>query len=178
PRPRCCRPGVMAMARKGTRTQPSKGARCNPHRRTRMLVARRLAPVTHCTVAAVAGLLAVASPRPAHGAAMIVVNTLGDEDTNTPAGPLREATIAANTNASHNGCAASGAGVGDKIIFNLGPGTPTINIGSTPLPSINEAVTIDGGAGRVELHGPGGAAVFAHHGLAVGANGFGTIIRN
>jgi len=116
-------------------------------------------------------------------AATIEVNSPVDEDANNDGCSLREAIIAANTNASHNGCTATGAGVGDKIVFNLGTGTPIINIGSTPLPTINEAVTIDGGAGRavqgrVELHGPGGPPVSLHHGLNVGKNGFGTIIRN
>jgi CSLREA domain-containing protein len=128
-------------------------------------------------------LLATASPRPASGAATIVVNSPVDEDANNDGCSLREAIIAANTNASHNGCTAIGAGVGDTIEFNLGTGTPIINIGSTPLPTITEAVTIDGGAGRVvqgrvELHGPGGPAVSQHHGLNVGTNGVGTVIRD
>jgi CSLREA domain-containing protein len=128
-----------------------------------------------------ASLLAIAPARPAR-AAMIEVNSPVDEDANNDGCSLREAIIAANTNKSHNGCAA-GTGSGDMIVFNLGTGTPIINIGSTPLPTITEPVTIDGGAGRVtqgrvELHGPGGPAVSMHHGLTVETGGFGTIIRD
>jgi CSLREA domain-containing protein len=144
-----------------------------------MSVARHIALFRRLAVTTITGFLAIASPHPAHGAATIVVNTVADEDTDNSVCSLREAIIAANINhASYNGCASSGAGAGDKILFNLGAGTPTINIGSTSLPTINEAVTIDGGSGRVELHGPGGPPVSLHHGLNVGQNGFGTIIRN
>jgi len=128
-------------------------------------------------VMAIAGLIVIASSYPAHGAAFITVNTSADEDADNSACSLREAIIAANTNARYHGCSA-GAGVNDTIEFNLGPGTPRINIGATPLPAITEWVTIDGGTERVEIHGPGGAAVSGHHGLTVNPSGFGTIIRN
>ncbi len=129
-------------------------------------------------VMAMAGLTAIGRPQPAHGAATIVVNTTADEDVANAACSLREAIIAANTNASYNGCSASGASVNDLIVFNLGAGTPRIDIGTTALPVITQWVTIDGGAGRVELHGTGGPPVSGRHGLTVGTTGFGTIIRN
>jgi hypothetical protein len=40
-----------------------------------------------------------------------------------------------------------------------------------------EWVTIDGGGGRVELHGPGGPPVIGHEGLSVSQEGYGTTIR-
>jgi len=104
-----------------------------------------------------------------------VVDTAADEDLQNTSCSLREAIVAANTNASYNGCAASGAGVDDMIVFNLD--TPTINIGGTPLPAITERVTIDGGAGRVELHGPGAPRVMGKHGIIVNSGGAGTTIR-
>ncbi|MBI1817435.1 MAG: CSLREA domain-containing protein [Deltaproteobacteria bacterium] len=125
---------------------------------------------------AIAGMVAIVWPHPARGGATIIVNTAADEDVNNATCTLREAIIAANTNAGYHGCSA-GAGVNDTIMFNIGAGTPTINIGAMPLPAITEAVTINGGAGRVELHGPGGPPVSGHHGLTVNG-GSGTIVRN
>src|SRR5215470_14471426 len=131
-------------------------------------------------VAVALGMLAsmIIAPSAARGAAMIVVNTPVDEDADNTSCSLREAIIAANTDASYHGCAADGAGVNDQIIFDLGPGSHTINIGNTPLPNITQWVTIDGGDARVELHGPGGPLVSGQHGLTVTPAGFGTIIRN
>lgn len=143
-----------------------------------MSVAGRPTLIPLLAVLAIAGLVGIAWPHPAHGAVIIVVNTTADEDINNASCSLREAIIAANTNASYNGCSAPGAGVNDTIVFNIGTGTPTINIGATPLPVITQWVTIDGGAGRVELHGPGGPPVSGRHGLTVSNGGFGTIIRN
>ncbi len=65
------------------------------------------------------------------------------------AGSLRSAIISANSTLG-----------ADSIVFNLGTGTPTINLLS-PLPAITEAVTINGntgGATRVELNGAGAGA--------------------
>ena len=142
---------------------------------------RRLS-VTHsvragCFLAgtAITAAISVASPRAAYAAAIIVVDTAADEDLQNASCSLREAIVAANTNASYNGCAATGAGVNDMIVFKLD--TP-INIGSTPLPAITESVTIDGGAAHVELHGPGAPRVAGKHGLTVNHDGFGTTIRN
>jgi CSLREA domain-containing protein len=128
-------------------------------------------------IATIAGSATVAMPRRA-GAAGIVVSTAVDEDVANGVCSLREAIIAANTNAAYHGCAAGEPGFGDTITFDLGAGTPTINISTTQLPTITQAVTIDGGAGKVELHGPGGPLVSGHHGLTVTQAGFGTIIRN
>jgi titin len=143
-----------------------------------MSVARHLTRIARLAIGFVAGFVAIGWAHPAQGAAMIVVNTLADEDINNGSCSLREAIVAANTNASYNGCAAVGAGVNDEIKFDLGGGTPTINIGGTPLPAITEWVTVNGGNGRVVLHGPGGPPVSGHHGLTVTRDGFGTIIRN
>jgi len=129
-------------------------------------------------IATIVGAAAVAVPRRAGAVASIVVSTAVDEDVDNGVCSLREAIIAANTNVDYHGCAAANAGVSDSITFALGAGTPTINISTTQLPTITQAVTIDGGANKVELHGPGGPPVSGHHGLTVTQAGFGTIIRN
>ncbi len=129
------------------------------------------------TIALVATILGAALSQPAHGAVTITVNTTLDEDVDNTICSLREAIVAANTNAAYHGCSAGG-GVADEIRFVLGDGTPRIDISTTPLPAITEWAVIDGGAGRVELHGPGGPPVSGHHGLTVTTNGFGTVIRN
>lgn len=121
-------------------------------------------------------MIAVGAPDSVQAAATIVVDTVMDEDLQNGDCSLREAIVAANTNASYRGCTATGAGANDMIVFDIDP--PTIEIGSTPLPAITESVTIDGGAGRVELHGPGGPRVSGQHGLIVNSGGSGTTIRN
>ena len=141
-----------------------------------MRTARTLAPFLVIAASVTLGL--IAAPRRAAGAANFVVNIATDEDIDNPFCSLREAIIAADANADYKGCIATNAGVGDTITFDLGPGTPTINIGATQLPIITQAVTIDGGPDKVELHGPGGPLVSGRHGLTVGPTGFGTIIRN
>src|SRR5262249_39995292 len=128
-------------------------------------------------VMAAAAVVAVGWPHRAAAAVIISVNTVVDQDADDGDCSLREAIIAANANANYHGCLAPGAGPGDTIAFELGSGTPTISIGTTPLPAITEAVTIDGGAGRVELRGPGGPPVSGHHGLTVGSTAAGTTIR-
>ncbi|NOT60925.1 MAG: CSLREA domain-containing protein, partial [Acidobacteria bacterium] len=88
--------------------------------------------------------------------ATITVNTTADENNVGAACSLREAIVAANTNAAFGGCTAGAAGL-DTIQFNLGAGTPTINVLSA-LPTITEPVTINGNTGgstRVELNGIG-----------------------
>ena len=89
---------------------------------------------------------------------IITVNTDTDED--TAAGSLcslREAIVAASINMPYNDCSTGGAAQPDVIEFNIGSGTPVINIGSN-LPLIAGPVIINGnshGATRVELRGPG-----------------------
>jgi len=123
----------------------------------------------------IAGLGLIAQPRCARAAAIIVVDTAIDEDVANTTCSLREAIIAANTNASYHGCEATSAGSNDMILFKLSPAT--INVAST-LPTITEWVTIDGIPGRVELHGPGGPRVAGAHGLIVARDGFGTTLRH
>ncbi|HEX8494639.1 MAG TPA: DUF4394 domain-containing protein [Pyrinomonadaceae bacterium] len=92
-------------------------------------------------------------------AATITVNTTVDENNTGPNCSLREAIVAANTNAPFGGCPTGAAGL-DTIEFNIGTGTPTISP-STALPTITEAVSINGntgGATRVELNGAGAGA--------------------
>ena len=141
----------------------------------RLSVTHHVRRLSFLAATAITVAVPIAQPRPAHAAATIVVDTAADEDLQNASCSLREAIVAANTNASYNGCAATGAGVNDMVVFDLD--TPTINIGSTPLPAITESVTIDGGAGRVELHGPGAPRVSGKHGLIVNTGGFGTTLR-
>ena len=143
--------------------------------RRRLSVTHHVRRIFFFAGAAIAAVVPIAQPRPAHAAAIIVVDTAADEDLQNDSCSLREAIVAANTNASYKGCAATGAGVNDMIVFKLD--TP-IDIGSTPLPAITEWVTIDGGAGRIELHGPGAPRVSGKHGLTVNPGGSGTTIRN
>jgi HYR domain-containing protein len=96
---------------------------------------------------------------PAAPLSTFTVTTTAD----TGAGSLRAAIDQANTSPGP-----------DLINFNLGAGTPTINVGSvtgTPLQAITEAVTIDGNTGgstRIELNGT--AAGAGAHGLTLMAS--------
>ncbi|MFN8381038.1 MAG: sortase [Anaerolineales bacterium] len=72
-------------------------------------------------------------------AAGIVVNTAVDEDTNNANCSLREAIIAANTDAAYNGCSA-GAGT-DTITF---AADYTITLAGSQLPPITTQMTITG----------------------------------
>ncbi len=93
-------------------------------------------------------------------AATITVNTVSDGNILTlpgqpPPCTLRSAIIAANENRPVNGCVAGQSSGIDKIVFNVGSGTPTIKL-SGGLPPIIEPVEIDGGTGgatRVEING-------------------------
>ncbi len=102
------------------------------------------------------------------GAQTLTVNSTADDTLVNGNCTLREAIQAANTNLAVDACAAGSVGL-DNIVFNLGSGTPTINVLSA-LPAISEAVALDGatgGATRVELNGGNlGANV---HGLTITA---------
>jgi CSLREA domain-containing protein len=141
-----------------------------------MSVTHHMRRISFLAATAVTTIIGFGVPHPVHAAATIVVDTVTDEDLQNADCSLREAIVAANTNASYNGCTATGAGANDMIVFDIDP--PTIAIGSTSLPAITESVTIDGGEGRVELHGPGGPRVPGKHGLIVNSGGSGTTIRN
>lgn len=68
---------------------------------------------------------------------------------------LRDAITAANENRQVNGCAAGQSSGVDRIVFNVGVGTPTIFVQSQ-LPPILEPVEINGGTGgatRIEING-------------------------
>ena len=105
--------------------------------RRRLSVTHHVRRIAFLAGTAITAVVPIAQPRPAHAAATIVVDTAADEDLQNASCSLREAIVAANTNASYNGCAATGAGVDDMIVFDLD--TPTIDIGSTPLPAITES---------------------------------------
>ncbi|MEP7339749.1 MAG: putative Ig domain-containing protein [Acidobacteriota bacterium] len=102
---------------------------------------------------------------------VITVATMVDD--NVPGNgtcSLREAIQAANANTAVDACQAGALGL-DMIVFNVGAGTPTINLTSA-LPTITEPVTINGntgGATRVELNGAGAGA--GANGLNVTAGG-------
>ena len=68
---------------------------------------------------------------------------------------LRDAITAANENRQVNGCAAGQSSGVNRIVFNVGVGTPTILVQSE-LPPILESVEINGGTGgatRIEING-------------------------
>src|SRR5262249_16238221 len=99
---------------------------------------------------------------------------------------------------------ANASSCGGLIDFNLGAGTPTINVGSTtasPLPDITQPVTIDGNTGgstRIELNGTSAGAAanglhivggnstvkgfvinrFTNIGIVIDTNGGNTIVGN
>jgi LPXTG-site transpeptidase (sortase) family protein len=83
-------------------------------------------------------LLASMEVQPVY-AASIVVNTATDEDLNNGTCSLREAMIAANTDAAYNGCAA-GAGA-DAITF---AANYTITLIGSQLPVVTSPITITG----------------------------------
>jgi CSLREA domain-containing protein len=86
--------------------------------------------------------------RPVSAAAALTVNTLADNETADGFCTLREAIIAANTNANYSGCAATGYG-DDTITFSLS-GTITL---TSSLPNISEALIIDGSDQLVSISG-------------------------
>ncbi len=93
-------------------------------------------------------LLMFASARPAHGllANAITVNSTADDNTVNGNCTLREAIIAANTNTAVDHCFGNGGGLDDVIRFDIGSGTPEIDIGATALPDITERVRSKGTA--------------------------------
>lgn len=107
----------------------------------------------------------------------IVVNTTADEDNAMPSTgcSLREAIIAANTNAAYGDCTSGTAGA-DTIWFALGSGTPTINL-TDGLPFITEPLAIDGNnpAQRVRLDG---AATSGWSGLSLFSGSDGSSIKS
>ena len=110
----------------------------------------------------------------AASAATIVVNSSADNTTVDGQCTLREAIIAANTNATTGDCTAGTAGP-DTINFAIGSGPQTINPLSA-LPALTEPATIDGttqpgfsGTPIIELNG--GSAGLSAAGLTLIANG-------
>ncbi|MDO8615106.1 MAG: thrombospondin type 3 repeat-containing protein [Dehalococcoidia bacterium] len=89
-------------------------------------------------------------PGPAHSQATFTVNSIadpGDGTCDVTECTLREAINAANADAA-----------ADTIDFDVGAGTPTINVSAAGLPVISQPVTINGNSGdatRVELNGTG-----------------------
>ncbi len=102
------------------------------------------------------GVLRFHKARATAAFATITVNSSADDNTVNGNCTLREAILAANTNVAVDTCAAGAAGT-DSIQFNVGTGTPTINVTSA-LPTVTGPVIIDGatgGATRIELNGSG-----------------------
>jgi CSLREA domain-containing protein len=110
-------------------------------------------------------------PDGASGGPVITVDTTEDLAMGNGNCSFREAIDAANLGALVDNCDGT---VSDTITFDLGSGTPTINV-ATQLPTVTAPVTIrgnTGGATRVELRGPGnGTALY----LDAGADG--TVIQ-
>lgn len=111
--------------------------------------------------------------------ATIVVNTTVDNFDEDGFCSLREAISAANDNMSVGTCTAGTAGP-DIIQFNVGTGTPTINL-IAPLPPITEPVTINGntgGATRIELNGAGAGAGANGLEITAGSTTIGNLVIN
>ncbi len=116
--------------------------------------------------------------KPATAFSVITVTTANDFYGDDGQCSLREAIEAANTNTAVYECAGGADGL-DTIQFNLGAGTPVINVMAAPLPEINEPLVIDGatgGATRVELNGVGAGA--DAHGLVVNSSGGGSTLKS
>ncbi len=88
-------------------------------------------------------------------ASTITVNTTADTVAVDGFCSLHEAIQATNSSAAVNECAAGVAAL-TVISFNVGTGTPTINLTGSAFPTINKPVVIDGGSGgatRIEING-------------------------
>lgn len=130
------------------------------------------------SVRAAAGLLVLiallGSPAAARSDIIILVTTTADAIANDGACSLREAIVAANSNANYFGCVGAGGGF-DLIEFSLGAGTPVIAVGSA-LPQITGPVEINGAPNRVEIRG---GPTYVGLGLVLsGAGASGSSIRN
>jgi CSLREA domain-containing protein len=79
----------------------------------------------------------------AQAASNVTVDDTGDGTINDGLCTLREAIIAANSQANYDGCLFSGSGSPTTISFAIGAGLQTINVGSQ-LPAIAVPVVIDG----------------------------------
>jgi CSLREA domain-containing protein len=142
--------------------------------------ARPLLALAICC-AALIGVVGATLPFGASGEGPIVVNSTADTDVADSACTLREAIVAANTDADpYNGCTGAGAAT-DEIAFNLGASMPAILIASA-LPDITDSVSINGATGgsqRVELRGPGGGTQdLGFEGLRLMSGADGSAISN
>jgi CSLREA domain-containing protein len=87
------------------------------------------------------------------GAATLFVNTTGDEDADNSTCSLREAVIAANTNANYNGCVGSATPFLNNTIMVL-DGTYTLEIAGTGEDaSLTGDLDIDGNGGNLTING-------------------------
>lgn len=160
------------------------------------MLARWFVALTLAPVLAIGALIAVSSsdgPRsaagvpfptlPPHGVALVVNTTSDFLNPGDGTCSLRAAITATNANVKAGNCDAHSSQPGgtDGISFDIGGGTPVINVSTTtPLPAITDRLSIDGntgGADRVELRGNGIMGPFGS-GLAVAAGGNGTTISH
>ncbi|MEO8457997.1 MAG: CSLREA domain-containing protein [Chloroflexota bacterium] len=146
-----------------------------------MLTGHRFALArTFSVLAAVLALLAIAGAHPAHAVVTITVNSNLDDTNVNGACTLREAITAANTNANVDTCMGQGGSPGDVIEFNIGTGTPEIDVGNPVLPPITESVTIEGlgVADKVFIKGPAGNAASGLNGFTIEQTASGTHIND
>ena len=105
----------------------------------------------------------------AHGIASVVVDTTADDTFVNGNCTFREAIIATSLNHKIDECLGQFGGANDNIYFDIGTGTPRIDIAAgNVLPQIVEQVNIygaTGGADRIEINGPGGPFVSGQYGL-------------
>ncbi len=114
-----------------------------------------------CLLALLALLLAGMPAQSARAAATLTVNTTSDADNNSDGVcSLREAIIAANSNANYNECTSTGYGA-DTINFDNTLGTATITLSGSALPNITDTdgLTIHGGA-DITISGGGSYQAF------------------
>src|SRR5262245_21359258 len=112
-------------------------------------------------------------------AADVTVTTSDDNVVDDGLCSLREAILAANTDASNSGCARTGGVGADVIDFDIGTGIPTIVVEGSDLPNLTGVTTIDGGTGgatRVEISG--GGALTRGVSFLGATNASGSIVRS
>ena len=124
------------------------------------------------TVLTLSGLGVAAPPTLAVGNIIHVTTTADGEFPGDGNCSLAAAIKASNTGAAAGYCSPGSADL-DTIIFSLGTGSRVITL-AADLPAITAPVTIDGGAGRVEVNGPGTLTT----GFDIQAGATGTTIRD
>ncbi|MEO8356908.1 MAG: choice-of-anchor Q domain-containing protein [Chloroflexota bacterium] len=107
------------------------------------------------TAIAIIAMLLVVLPVAPASAASISVNVTNDENTNNASCSLREAIIAANNNASYNGCVYSGPGPDDVITLTSGLTYTLSIVGSNEFQGDLDVGNLGGTSGNLTIQASG-----------------------